>query len=238
MLVLALDTTTRAGSVAVVDGTRTIVEHQGDASRPHAERLPGELTAALAEAGLSVHEVDLFAIASGPGSFTGLRIGIATLQGLAFVTRKRIVPVSALLALAYAGSVEEDDGSVGVWMDAHRRDVFSAMYRIRGGAPFDADRLAEIDPPAVATPENTWMRWVAAPPSFLIGDGAVLYKEVVGAGTPIVSAPLLAPVIGRLAGDLAARGHAVHPAAVQPLYIRRPDAEIARDARQPGAVRP
>src|SRR5262249_14252117 len=125
MRVVALDTTTAAGSVAIVDGDRTIVERRGDPSRTHAERLPGEITSALEAHGLRVGDVDLFAVAAGPGSFTGLRIGIATMQGLAFVTRKPLVGVSALEALAHAASPAAAPGTlIAAWIDAHRREVF------------------------------------------------------------------------------------------------------------------
>src|SRR5438046_705271 len=89
--VLALDTTTRAGSVALVEDGRVLDERAGDATRTHAERLPAELLARLDAGDLTLADVDLFAVASGPGSFTGLRIGIATMQGLAFVGGRRIV---------------------------------------------------------------------------------------------------------------------------------------------------
>src|ERR1700693_4419729 len=105
MHVLALDTTTRDGSVALVDEHHVIEERRGDAVRTHAERLPAELLTLADAHGLSVRGIDLFAVAAGPGSFTGLRIGIATIQGLAFVGRKRIAPVSALEALAQAASL-------------------------------------------------------------------------------------------------------------------------------------
>src|SRR5579859_7501705 len=108
MRVLALDTTTRAGSVAlIVDdesrGVTRIVERAGDATRTHAQRLPGDLAALLADYQLSWTDIDLFAVASGPGSFTGLRIGIATMQGLALVGKRPIVGVSALDALGHLG---------------------------------------------------------------------------------------------------------------------------------------
>src|ERR1700675_4177840 len=99
MRVLALDTTTRAGSAALVDDDCIVEERSGDASRTHAQRLPGELVALLDANGLAWADVDLFAVGSGPGSFTGLRIGIATVQGLAFVRGRRIVGVPALEAL-------------------------------------------------------------------------------------------------------------------------------------------
>src|SRR6185295_4419452 len=116
MRVLALDTTTRAGSVAIVDGDRVIDERGGDASRTHAERLPAEILALLAAHHRTIADVDLFAVASGPGSFTGLRIGIATIQGLAFVGGQRIVAVPALEALGQIASLNAMPGdAVAAW---------------------------------------------------------------------------------------------------------------------------
>src|SRR5450631_4316072 len=101
MRVLALDTTTRAGSVALVEDDRVVEEREGDSSRTHALRLPAELLRVLETRGLAIADVDLFAVASGPGSFTGLRIGIATMQGLAVVQQRRVAGISALDALAH-----------------------------------------------------------------------------------------------------------------------------------------
>src|SRR3954469_13948498 len=115
MRVLALDSTTRAGSVALVDGDRVVTERAGDGSRKHGERLPGE----LADLGAAWGTIDGFAVASGPGSFTGLRIGIATMQGLALVAGRRVVGVSALEALAQIASTQLSPGAlIASWVDA------------------------------------------------------------------------------------------------------------------------
>jgi tRNA threonylcarbamoyladenosine biosynthesis protein TsaB len=231
MRVLALDTSTRAGSVAVVDDERVIMETAGDATRSHAERLPADVLRALAAAGLTVADVDLFAVASGPGSFTGLRIGIATVQGLAFVHHRRIVPVSALRALAEIAVPRVRPGEcVGAWMDAHRHDVFSALYRLESsGAP--AATLTEIEGPMVSPPAATIERWNAfGLPGIVCGDGAITYRATLPPDVQIVEPRPLAAAIARLALAAAAVGETVTPAGVQPLYVRRPDAEIARDA--------
>src|SRR5215212_3020373 len=101
MLILALDTTTRAGSVALVEDERVIDERAGDPARTHVERLPGEILALLAAHRRASSDVDLFAVGSGPGSFTGLRIGIATVQGLALVCGRPVVGIPPLEALAH-----------------------------------------------------------------------------------------------------------------------------------------
>src|SRR5438270_7100798 len=135
MRALALDTPTLPGSVAVVDEACVIAERSGEPFQTHAERLPRDIVALLEQARVPVSGIDLFAVACGPGSFTGLRIGIATIQGLAFATERKIVGVSALEALAHVASREAEPGAVvGSWMDAHRREVFSSLYRVTGAA--------------------------------------------------------------------------------------------------------
>jgi tRNA threonylcarbamoyladenosine biosynthesis protein TsaB len=233
MHALALDTTTRAGSVALVTDARVVIERSGDATRTHAERLPGDILALLHDAGVKLAAVDVFAIASGPGSFTGLRIGIATMQGLAFVNGRRIVPVSALEALAQIGSQFLPVGAVvGAWVDAHRREVFSALYRVAEGQAFAPARLSEMDAPAVGDPTSTLSRWMARAnvPSVFIGDGAVTYAEVLAGRGAIIPPPALAGAIGTVAVHRARAGETVDPAGVRPLYIRRPDAELARES--------
>jgi tRNA threonylcarbamoyladenosine biosynthesis protein TsaB len=231
MRVLALDTTTREGSVALVEHDRVVAEIAGDRSRSHAERLPGDLDRAAAAAGWRLADVDVLAVVAGPGSFTGLRIGIATMQGLAFVLGRPIVPVSALEALAQRAAVERSSGSlVAAWIDAHRHEVFSALYRVTDAPPFSAARLATIEAPSVGAPGDILARWRAASPApdVLTGDGAALYASLLD-GLARSDAPLLAGAAGLIASSRARDGEAVHPSAVHPIYIRRPDAEITRE---------
>jgi tRNA threonylcarbamoyladenosine biosynthesis protein TsaB len=239
MRVLALDTSTRGGGVALVEDDLVVDERRGDAARTHGERLPGEILALLDAHGLSTAEVELFAVASGPGSFTGLRIGIATMQGFAFVHRRPIAAVSALEALAHLASRDVTAGSlVGAWMDAQRRDVFSALYRVEPFPVFDPRRLAEIDSPQVAAPAVTLEHWRQAggdEPSVLIGDGAAAFADAIGSTYPnarILPQPALAGAIGRMGAAHARGGLVIEPGAVRPLYVRRPDAEVERDRRQ------
>lgn len=230
MRVLALDSTTREGSVAVVDDDRIVVERGGDASKTHAERLPGEMLSL----GIPLTSIDLFAVASGPGSFTGLRVGIATVQGLAFARQAPVVSISALEALAQIGSVELRPGTiVGAWIDAHRREVYSALYRVADGASFSESRLVELDAPAVGDPAETLGRWSSSgqAPELIIGDGAELYADRIEGRARMVPAPLLAGAIGAMAIHRARQGQCIDPAGIQPLYIRRPDAEVAREAK-------
>jgi tRNA threonylcarbamoyladenosine biosynthesis protein TsaB len=230
MRVLALDTTSRAGSVALVDDGRVLDERPGDASRTHGERLPGELE----RLGAPWRTIDVFAVAAGPGSFTGLRIGIATVQGLALVTGRPVVGVSALDAVAQVASLDLPDGSlVGSWIDAQRGEVFSALYRVAPAPAFAPERLVEIEPPAVASPTATLAAWSAhdlATATFA-GDGASRYANIVEGGERgrrMARPALLAGAVGCMAAVRAERGLAATPAGVHPLYVRRPDAERHR----------
>jgi tRNA threonylcarbamoyladenosine biosynthesis protein TsaB len=235
MRVLALDTTTRAGSAALVLDDRIVDERRGDGSRTHALPLPGELIAIAEANGWPLPGIDLYAVASGPGSFTGLRIGIATLQGLALVNGRRIVAVPVLEALAHAAAAAVPDGAViAAWMDANRHDVFAALYRAI--APAGAlSTLVEVEGPTVGSPAVTLARWRErgeGSPAVFVGDGASLYAADIAKDSPsarVLPSPLLAGVIGRLA--FARASEALYPSAVRPLYVRRPDVEITRDEK-------
>ena len=135
MLVLALDTTTRQGSAALTRDGALLGTYIGDAAITHGERLPGDLIRLLAAHLLEIGDVDLFAVAAGPGSFTGLRIGIATQQGLAFANNKPLVGISALDALNHATRfaplplpLTPDIEWVSGWMP-RRGQVFSGAIR-------------------------------------------------------------------------------------------------------------
>jgi tRNA threonylcarbamoyladenosine biosynthesis protein TsaB len=234
MLVLALDTTTRAGSVALLADERVLDERAGDAARTHAERLPAEITSLLEAHHLTLADIDLYAVASGPGSFTGLRIGIATIQGLALVHTRRIAAISALDALGHLAAAGAAPGTlVGAWMDAHRREVFAALYRVSAAPPFSAKGLEELEGPTVGDPAATVARWglqFTQRPAVFGGDGAVLYAETIARAAPaarIAPSIALTAAIGRLA--VAGVPPGIEPGAIRPLYVRRPDAEIARD---------
>jgi tRNA threonylcarbamoyladenosine biosynthesis protein TsaB len=227
VLVLALDTTTRSGSVAVVRDGSILAELVGDGTRTHGERLPADLMAALDAASVTLDAVALLAVAAGPGSFTGLRVGIAAMQGLAMATGLRIVAVSALDALATAGGQDPGDSVVAAWMDAQRGEVFASLY--------DSTGTRIIEPASSLPPERTLGTWALRDSDVVrfVGGGATRYEAVIraclGARAHVVTTPPLAGVIGRIAATFPDR--AVLPHAVVPIYIRRSDAELARARR-------
>ena len=117
-------------------------------------------------------------------------------------------------------------------MDAHRGEVFSSLWRVTAARRFAADHLVEIDPGAVGDPRSTLTRWIdgGRRPAVIAGDGATVYAAELTGTAQVVASPLLAPIAGLMAGALAAAGGSVDPAGVQPIYVRRPDAEVAREA--------
>ncbi len=233
MRVLALDTTTRAGSVAVVVDGMVLVERPGDAARPYAERLPAELLGALADAGLISADIDLFVVASGPGSFTGLRVGIASVQGMALVHGKSVAAISALRALAEAAAVGRLSGCrVAACMDAYRKDVFTAVYEVTTpAAAGGVTTLIAVEEPMVDLPGRTVDRWATlGTPTVVCGDGVPLCAELWAPATEAVPVPMLAGILGRLACAGADSVLIVPPAGAHPLYVRRPDVELKREA--------
>ena len=194
--------------------------------------------ALLDDARVPLPDIDVYAVAVGPGSFTGLRVGIAAMQGLAFAAGKPLIGVSAMEALAAVGrAVPGSSGGTGTvrptidriatWVDAWRGEVYAALY----------ENGREVEPPVVARPD-AWLAQRGDAPTLFIGDAAATYGELIRAMWPTATIvdpalPLLAGAIARLAADAARAGHLPPPHAIRALYVRRPDAELARDAREP-----
>ncbi|MGH9346633.1 MAG: tRNA (adenosine(37)-N6)-threonylcarbamoyltransferase complex dimerization subunit type 1 TsaB [Vicinamibacterales bacterium] len=221
MWVLALDTTTAAGSAALADGARVLEVAPLDASQPVASRVPGDLMTLLARHGVELPRIDLFAVATGPGSFTGLRIGIAAMQGLAFAGERPLVGVSAFEALVGLAEAPR----VAPWIDAWRGEVYATEY----------EHGVELWAPIVATPEEALASMRHADAVF-IGDAAVKYRDRLP--RVIAPTPLLAGAVASLAHARAQAGERPPPHAVRPMYVRRPDAELAREkAAAPGRPR-
>ena len=204
-----------------------VSELSGDPAITHGQRLPGELMRALDAAGARIDVVDLLAVAAGPGSFTGLRVGLATMQGFAFARGLDIVPVSTLEAMATKTVGRAEDALIAPWIDAQRGEVFATLY---------APGLGSVLVPASSAPPldmlTSWQAALGSHRVVFAGDGAIRYRgaieTAVGDQARIVEpVPPLAGVIGRIAASEPHR--AVAPHAVVPIYVRRPDAELARD---------
>lgn len=223
--IAGLDTATDDASVAVTrDGEvvaeRLVAKPPGTFPR-HSEALLVELEAVVAEAG-GWEAIDFLAAGIGPGSFTGLRVGLATARAIAQSLGKGIVPVGTLdaLALGIAESPSAPDRSVLPALDARRRQVFAAL--------FDPDGTARWEP-FVVSPQALAERVAALPESLLAaGSGALRFRrelEAAGADVPPDSDSahrVWARHLCRLAED----GAPSPPEAIQPIYLRPPDAQV------------
>ncbi len=216
--------------MAVTDNDRVLALLPGDESRTHGERLPAEIATALERAGVSRDRLDLLAVAAGPGGFTGLRIGLAAIQGLAMTLNKPVAGVSTLDALA--AQVAADAGGIVVpWMDAQRGDVFAAII--------NRASLQALEAPVAENPRIVLERWrdrLIDERVVFIGDAVARDRDLiadVGGGRWSGHLPEpLAPQIAMLGRRMAERGDAGVPHALTPIYVRRPDAIIEREKRE------
>lgn len=244
MTLLALDTTSRPASAALLTRDRVLAVRCADRNEAPSTRLPADLTALLRAAGLQLRDVDVFGVAVGPGSFTGLRVGIATIQGLALVSRRPVVAVSTLDAWAWLARVPAP-ARTAVWIDAQRGEVYAARYA-SAGTP-DGEPEA-VEAPLVGTPRAILDAWRTDPALggadvVFVGDGASRYsgeiRAALGASARVIAVERLTAVaVGELAVRRVARGETVPPHAIVPVYVRRPDAELARDRRRETARGP
>jgi tRNA threonylcarbamoyladenosine biosynthesis protein TsaB len=204
-----------------------LTQISGDTSRTHGQRLPADLGRALEIAGVALDDVGRLAVVAGPGSFTGLRVGIAAIQGLAFSRGLTVVSVSALEAIAgHALRSSSEDALVAPWIDAQRGEVFAILY--------DGNVERPLVPASSAPPQATLDSWTDVLGSRAVvfaGDGAIRYKEMIirtSGSRAVVLDP--APALAVEAARIAARHpeRAVAPHAIVPIYVRRPDAELAR----------
>jgi tRNA threonylcarbamoyladenosine biosynthesis protein TsaB len=209
--------------VALLRG-RDLVDELSAPAGPAAETLLPAVDSLLDRAGVALGELEAFAISIGPGSFTSLRVGIATVKGLAFESDLPIAPVSTLAALACAAG--PTDRLVVPMLDARRGEVYAAAYA-------GASRREVVLPEGVYTPEALCAR--ISTPCVLVGEGAALCGEaiaaVLGEGVVLLPPPegnASARHVGALGVEQLARGSWVLAEQLAPHYLRRAEAEVKR----------
>jgi tRNA threonylcarbamoyladenosine biosynthesis protein TsaB len=170
VIVLAIDTASRSCSVAVLDGNAVMAEINDVSGQTHSRHLMSMVDQAISMSTGQMASIDGFAVTQGPGSFTGLRIGISTAKGLAEAAGKPLVGVSSLKALAW--QVFPSDVMVIPMLDARRKEVYSARY-IREGEIFKMVGAEQALSPEAAV-DGIGM------PCLLVGDGAVAYADRLG----------------------------------------------------------
>jgi len=225
MLILAFDSSTPVVSVAVSQRGVGLASMAIARGRSNAAHILSAIDAVLAQAGLDLGGLDALACAVGPGSFTGLRVGIATAQGLA---EGRGLPVVGVPTLeAYAHALPGVDGILCPMVDARKKEVYVAGYRWDGEVP------VELWPPVARSPEDLASK-VGDQSLLLVGEGAAAYRAELEAtlGTrarfgPTDLAFSNALRVARLGADLLAQGAGADPAALRPIYGRPSEAELA-----------
>jgi tRNA threonylcarbamoyladenosine biosynthesis protein TsaB len=231
MLILAIDTSTRAGSIALLRDREVLGEIAEREESPYSTRLFRDLELLQSRAPFRMDQIDVFAVAAGPGSFTGLRVGLTAVKGWAEVHRKPIAAVSGLEAIAAQGN--PSDELISPFLDARMGHVFGSTYR---RSPAQASVLNLVGEEAILSVEefvalvkrNSGMKQailVSATPEVLPAD--LVESILPGARIERVSASL-APAIGLLGFDRAKRGDLVDSIGLDANYIRRSDAEVAR----------
>ncbi len=232
IVILSLETATMGGSVYVGRGETQLAARSGDPDISHSNSLLSDIRDSLTEAGLALQDVDLFACASGPGSFTGLRIGIATLKALAATLGRPCVGVPTLEAIALAAGTS--DATVAL-LPAGRGEVFAQMFSVLATGEVEARDLA-----AHLSPQKLFERYETVSDLTWAGSGAILQQEflrnrVASKNPGMWRVSTIEANLARYVAALALRsfelGNAQQADALSAIYVRPSDAELKEPCR-------
>jgi len=239
-LILAIETATRAGGVALARGREILWSGSGDAAASHSTDLIGTIAAGLKNTENKLSDVDLFAAARGPGSFTGLRIGLATIKSFGACTGKACAGISTLAAVAHAAGTSARTISL---LPAGRGELFAQSFSVHG------EEVRELDVAAHLTLIAILEKYGAEPDLVWTGEGAQLNSVALGESARTRNRPFndqsrngasqgqkgwrlvagvdpLAISIAALALDAYRHGDTTSPDGLQAVYVRASDAEI------------
>jgi tRNA threonylcarbamoyladenosine biosynthesis protein TsaB len=211
---LALDTATEACSVALLHEGK-VISHYEVIPRLHAQRLLPMIQTLLAEAGIALSAVDALAFGRGPGAFTGVRIAVGVVQGLAFALERPVLPVSTLATIAQRAHREHGVEQVAVAIDARMDEVYWGCYRVHEGEMQLAGIEAVLPPEQVSLPRDGSENWFAAGTGWRYGERLAVQPAAVDATLLPHAEDLL-----RLATYGWQRGEAVEADQAQPIYLR------------------
>lgn len=231
MKILAFESSAKAASVALCEDDFLIAQSYQNSGLTHSTTLMPMAEDLLKNCGVTLKEVDCLAVAAGPGSFTGLRIGISTVKGLAWGTEEKCAGVSTLEAMAW--NLAHVDGVICCAMDARRHQVYHALFRAKGGA------LERLTPDrAISLEELAKEREKLQIPQIVVGDGAELcYNDARERGSGLILAPAhlrfqSAWGVARAALEQARAGKMVSGADLEANYLRLSQAERERLEKQ------
>ena len=229
MKILAIDTSTMLGGIAIMDESLLIAESRLNVKSTHSERLMTEIEHCLKQSGIKISDIDVFAVATGPGSFTGLRIGLSTVKGFSYATGKQIVSVPTLEALAW--NFPYSRYPVCTMLDARKKEVYAALFKWEEGENFT--RLINE---TSAKPEEFARNALSVTRDerfIFAGEGAVLYRDkiieamgekaIFASPEKTVPSPANVAVLGL---KKAKAGEFSEPISLIPMYIRKSEAEV------------
>lgn len=228
MNILGIETSTRTGSVAVMSENGVVAQYSLNIEVTHSERLMSTIDRVLRDTGTALAAIDGFAVAIGPGSFTGLRIGIATVKGLALATGKPVAAVPTLEAIAW--NIPHAAYPVCPLLDARKNEVYAALYAWEG--PALVTRIHEQVIALGRLPDQLRGRTV------FTGEAAYLYRAELERlfGENALFAPQSAVLpsaaaVAERGREMFRQDRSVDPDSLAPMYIRRPEAEVAWEKR-------
>src|SRR5687768_8030958 len=219
MKILAIDTSTTVCSVCVTDGDDIVAEYVTTGGKTHSERLMPAIEMLFAHIEFDISAIDALAVIHGPGSFTGLRISLSVVKGLAFALQVPVVPASAL---EIAAIQVPHDGLVCPALDARRHEIFTCMYEKRGDSLTLLIEPKSVDPVA-------WAGEVPKSPVTFCGPGAHLYWHLIrnhpASQLRYPENLVLAPTLAKHAVERVKRGEVVTGNELRAAYLRQSDAE-------------
>ncbi|MGQ9673892.1 MAG: tRNA (adenosine(37)-N6)-threonylcarbamoyltransferase complex dimerization subunit type 1 TsaB [Candidatus Aminicenantales bacterium] len=226
MLILALDTTTASGSVALLEKGKLLAEINTFSGISHSARLLRSVDELLHLSSLSIRKVEGFAVAIGPGSFTGIRIGLSTVKAFALASGKVVAPVSTLEALAFKLR-DSQARLICPILDAQKGEIFAALVEFKAGG------LVTILPPAAYKPDAFFSQLPAHRMVSFIGNGVDPFRKKIGAYLKDKArfpdrTLFLAHEVGLLGYELLKKGRGRSSDELEPLYLRRSQAEEKR----------
>jgi tRNA threonylcarbamoyladenosine biosynthesis protein TsaB len=222
-LILALETATLGGSVCLAEGTTVLSSRTGDPGISHSNSLLQDINDVLKDVNFSLSAIDVFTAAAGPGSFTGLRIGLATVKALAATMGRSCVGIPTLEAIARAAGPSEATVAL---LPAGRGEVFVQLFSVSANA-----RVKQLDDAAHLSPQKVFERYEPLDCILWAGEGAHVHRDLISGRTQ--SKWTIAPAEKNLAKHIAAlglqkyiSGEVVPPELLSAVYVRPSDAEL------------
>jgi tRNA threonylcarbamoyladenosine biosynthesis protein TsaB len=222
-LVLSVDTTTPSGSIALLKSDALVAEFNHDSPVTFSERLLPSIRFILETTGTQIQDVGGYAVAVGPGSFTGIRIGLSTVKSFAFASGKPIVPVSTLLALAWKIH-KPKNRLICPLLDAKKNEIYAALFESK------PDGLHELVPQGAYAPDVFFSRLPAHRIIHFIGSGVAAHRSILfryfkdKARYP-ERTPFIATELGLIGYEMLRKNQGIPYNEIEPLYLRKSQAE-------------